>query len=268
LRHLGDERHFGEVAIAEEHGFLAPQLEDAMDDRRVVPRLVAAEIGGHGRHGAMHLGTQRTVVRVLHDGDVAGHAQRELVAFAAVRRRGRLRRRDDVRRHAGELARIVDHLRPRVLGVEHVVVEFRGQLRELLLHRLEPCLAIGGQLRAAEAKVAQLVLDQPAPGRVERGEGRARGERAEALEQAHVLPEVRVEGRDLRQVRVVGVAQRRRVHDLVEIAHGGPCAVQVLEWLLRRHDHRFPRGGARVAGDGVDRAACCVEQRVDGRRDV
>ena len=72
---------------------------------------------------------------------------------------GFARRMHDVGRHAGERGLVLDEQRPGVGRVEHVVVELRRQLRELLLHGLEARLAVGRQLRAAEAEVAQLVLD-------------------------------------------------------------------------------------------------------------
>jgi hypothetical protein len=80
LRHLRHERHFRIVAIAEQlRGFVA-QREDAQDERTVVPLGRAPEVRSARRVRLVHQASKIAVVRVLHDRQVAGHAQRELPA--------------------------------------------------------------------------------------------------------------------------------------------------------------------------------------------
>jgi hypothetical protein len=83
-RHLGHERHGGVVGIAEELRRLEPQREHALDQRRVVPFGLRAQVGGARGLRAVELGAQRAVVRVLHHRQEARHAHRELVAFASL----------------------------------------------------------------------------------------------------------------------------------------------------------------------------------------
>ena len=80
-------------------------------------------------------------------------------------------------------SRIGDVERPRVGGIEQVVVEPRGEHRELFVHGLEAGLFRRGQLRAAQPEIAQLVRHGAALRRVERGERRRRGELAIAREE-------------------------------------------------------------------------------------
>jgi hypothetical protein len=83
-RHLGHERHGGVVGIAQELRRLEPQREHALDQRRVVPLGLRAEVGCARGLRAVQLGAQRAVVRVLHHRQEARHAHGELVAFAAL----------------------------------------------------------------------------------------------------------------------------------------------------------------------------------------
>jgi hypothetical protein len=97
----------------------------------------------------MHQRTKLAAVRILHHRHVARVAQRELPAGAAFGLGGDPRRLDDVGRHAGEIGLVRHVVRPRVLAIEHVVVEAGGERRELLLDRLESRLVRVGELGAA-----------------------------------------------------------------------------------------------------------------------
>ncbi len=245
------------------------QQQDALDHRGVVPFGTRAQLRGARHVGAVQRGAQRAVVGVLQHRQVAGHAQRELPAGLAVGFGLRPRFGQHVGGDAGEQGLVVDVERPVVGRVEHVVVELRRQRGEFLLHRLEPALPVGCQLGAAEAEIAQLVGDRLALRGVERRVGGRGGQRAIAIEQAQVEPEVGVERRDLGEVAVVGVAQLGGADDGVEVAHRP---------TTRGRDDRARRrcgsttlshdGGLRVGDHALDGRARVGEQGVDGGRDV
>ena len=140
----------------------------------VLSQLGLAEFGSAGDVGAVHLLAQVAVVGVLHHRQVGRHVQGELPARLAIGLGRRFHHGQHVVRHAGELGGIVDIQREVVGGVEQVFLELGGQLRQFFLHLHEAGLLVGRQLGAAEAEIAQLVVDDlPARGG-QRGEiGRA-----------------------------------------------------------------------------------------------
>jgi hypothetical protein len=124
--------------------------------------------------------------------------------------------------NARELRRIGDE-QPEVVGrVQHVVLETRAQLRQLLLHGEEARLLRGRQLRASQAEIAQHVLHVALARRRERGECRRGAQRLEAGVEARVLALLAEELRDLGQRRGVRIAQRRRIHHDIQVAHLRP----------------------------------------------
>ncbi len=175
---------------------------------------------------------------------------------------------EHIARDAGELGGVFDMECPRVGRIEQVVVELCGELGELLLDRLEPRLLRPRQLGASEAEVAQLVGDRALPRGVERRERRRLGERAITAEEPGVLREVREERGDLRQVRVVRIAQRGRAHDRVQVLNRGPRAIQPVERVGKRLGDVVPARRARIGGDHVDRVARSVDEKVDCRSHV
>ena len=104
LRHLGHERERGKIREAQQLRCLAAQLEDARDERRVVPFRLRTELRRAGRIRAVQLGAERAVFRVRDHRPVAGHAQRQLPAGAA---RSRARRRSPPRGRRRESRRAV-----------------------------------------------------------------------------------------------------------------------------------------------------------------
>jgi hypothetical protein len=211
---------------------------------------------------------QPLVVGVLHHRLVAGVLQRELPAFASVLLRGVGRRREHVLGNAGELAAVGHEEREVVGRVHDVVLEFRPEARHLLLDREEARLLGRGELRAAQAEIAQLVLDvAPARGRGRR-ESRVDGERLEAGVQALVLSLLAEELRDPRQRRVVGLAQLGRVDHGVQVRRLAPGAREALVGVVERLDEVVPGGRGVARGEALDGGAALRDQLVDGGRDV
>ena len=153
-------------------------------------------------------------------------------------------------------------------GVEHVVVEARGEVRELFLDVLELRLLRRGQFGAAQTEVAQLVVDEPAPRIVELRERCRGGEVLVSRIEPLVLREVGIERGELGQVRVIGRAQRRRAHDGVEMTHRAPGAIDPVEDVVERIHHRGEGRRARIGRDRFECGAGAREEIVDRRRNV
>ncbi len=216
----------------------------------------------------MHGRTQRAVLGVAHHRQVARHTQRELPSGLAVRQGCSLGFGQHVVRHTRERGPVVDVERPGVGRVEQVVVEPRRELRELLFDRFEARFLRIRKLGAAQPEIAQLVIHRASFRRVERRVRRRRGKRAITAEQPEVLRHVSVKRGDLRQVRVVGIAQTGRAHHGVEVLDGAPRAAQPVECVGERLADRVPRGGRRVRGNRVDRRARDAHEQVHRRRHV
>jgi len=98
LRHFRHQRDLGETGVAEQLRVFLAQLQQACDQRRVVPFRLA-ELGGARRVRAVQRFAQRAVIRVLHHGQIGRHLQRELPAALAVALRSLASRGEHVLRH-------------------------------------------------------------------------------------------------------------------------------------------------------------------------
>jgi hypothetical protein len=174
----------------------------------------------------------------------------------------------DVGRDARDVRRLGLDVGEGVGRVEHVVLEARREGRELLLQLLEAGLLRVRELRAAEAEVAQFVADMPLARRRERGEGGGIRERAEAGEEPQVLALGGEVLGDPRQGRVVGLAQRGRVHHEVQVGHLRPGAPETLVGVVQGLDEVLPGGRLARGGQALHGGAALGEQVVDGRGDM
>ena len=155
---------------------------------------------------------------------------------------------------------------PAVGGVQHVLLELRLQLREFEHGGLEPCLAVGGQTHAGEAKIAHGVLEQLALDRRQCG-AFLLGNRAVGPEQRFALRQVRVVRGQERQAGVVAGTQRVRVEHRVQMAHGRPGARHPVVKFFERLDHAREGGGGRC-GQLFDAGAVRVQQFPHRRLDM
>jgi len=178
--------------IAQKSGGLLAKLENARDERRVVPFARALfQIGGAGRRAGLHrvsvrfrqrctvllarpravgmvdMLAQSPILGVLQHRDVTRRLQRELPArlpVALSRRAGRLQ---DVVRNTGKHVATLNIHRECVGGVENVLREASRETGEFLGDLREAFLLVGGQFRAGQPEIAQLVVDNAALRRVE-----------------------------------------------------------------------------------------------------
>ena len=97
--HFGRQGNAGKVGVAQQGGLFRPQCQQLADGRRVVVahRVALGLVAGAGGVGPVQAFAQRPVGAVLHDGQVAGHFQAQLVALQTVG----LGRRPCGRQHVG-----------------------------------------------------------------------------------------------------------------------------------------------------------------------
>ncbi len=272
LRHFRHQRHFGEVAVVEQLGFLVAQLEQSGDVAGVVPLFQFAEYGPHfrglGGAGAVDGFAQAALVGELQHREVGREVQRELPACLAILLGGGARGLLDVLGDAGQLALVLDQQLVVVGGVEHVFREAGGHGRVLFLDLGEALLFGRRQLGAAQAEVAHGVLDDLAARRRQRRVGGAGLDRLVFGEQRLVLRQRGPELGDLRLVLVVGGAQRGRVDHVVEMVDHAPGAAQPLGGLLERGDEVVPGDLGAGRFERADDRAGVGDQLLDGGRDV
>ena len=272
--HLRHQRHLGEAGIAEQDGFFAAQREQLVDDRRIVEPGLLFSIFRRGRVGrrasdvgAVHRLAQHAVIGVLHHRQVRRKVQRELPAIAAVGLRGLARRLARIGRQAVEAGLVVDEQPERIGRVEHVLGELLRERRVPILDFGETLARRRDQFGATEAEVAQRVLDGPAARRAQRGEFGLGCEGLVAGEQRLVLRQLGKELRDPGQVRVVDLAQRRRVGHRVQVADDAPGASEPFGGVVERLDEGVPGERHRIGGHILERFAGLRDQHVEGRAD-
>ncbi len=213
-----------------------------------------------------HSGLPNSEARVaLAYREVGRRVQRELPPVLAVFLRGLARRLQDIVWNSTN-PRFVDHDRICVRGIQQIFRKLRRKPGELFLNRGIAALLVRGQLGAAQAEVAQGILDNLLPRRAKRGKLARLVQRLVFLEQRLVLAELGPVLRDLRQVGVVGLAQRRVVHHRVQVRHLAPGAADALVCVLERPDEIVPVGFRAQRGGGG--GAAIGEQLLDRGRYV
>jgi hypothetical protein len=265
--HLRHQRHFRVVAVTKELGFFAAQFENAADQGRVV-EFGGSEFGGAGRIGAVERRAQAAAVGVLHDRQIRGHVQRELPAAFAVRFGGLPCGLPGVVRQSGELGFVAHPFGKGVGGVEQVLGKAGRELREFFGNRLEARLVFGRQLGAAEAKIAQFVVDDLPLGGRQAGVFAALGDCLVLRKEREVLSDFSVETRDIRQHAVVGIAPGGGVVDRAHMVDHSPGARQSFEAIAERCGEICPGRGDRVRSQALDEDTALREQLADCRLHV
>ena len=167
---------------------LLAQVEDFVDQRAVVELAgVRPLIRGAGAVGGIQLFAQSAVVGVGHHRVITGELQADQPAVQLLGRRGL--------RHlclgrvgkAGQRRLIADVLSPRLSGIQQLIGEAAGQLRQLHLNRAITLLTSGRQVDAGQTEVTQRVFKNSLLRHVKTGGLRAAGQGLVSLEQAPVL---------------------------------------------------------------------------------
>jgi hypothetical protein len=171
-------------------------------------------------------------------------------------------------RQAGEFGLVAHQLGKGVGGVEQVLRELGRELRQFLGNRLKARLAVLGQLRTAEAEIANLVVDDPTLGGRQTSVFRAPGDRLVLREELEVLADLGVEAGDLGQHAVVGVAPRRDVVDRVNMTDDSPGARQLLKAIAQWRGEISPGRSNGVGAQASHKGAAVIEQLADRRLHV
>ena len=267
LRHLRHQRNLGKARVAEQCSVFFTQLENARDQRRVVP-FGLAELGRAGCASAVKLFTQPAVFCVLHDRQVGRHLQGEFPACLGVLFRQLARRLDRIAGQAGQSLLVLDNEGVGIRSVEHVFGKLGRKRGELVLDRGIAGLHLRRQFCAAEPEIAQCVLHQFLASGGQRPEFRGILEGAVLVEQRRVLSQLGPELGDLRQTRVIGGAQLGAIQHRMQVLDLPPGAGQALGRILERAHERIPCRRDLVGGDGADHGARLREQLVDRRGDM
>ncbi|OIQ74655.1 hypothetical protein GALL_436890 [mine drainage metagenome] len=161
--HLGLQRDFGEIRIAEQVRFFVAQGKDLGHHLRIV-ELRSAEFAGAGGIGAVQALAQRAMFAMLQHRHVGGVVQGELVALAAIALRGFARSLQGVWRDAGDLV-LADMLGMGRGGVEHMLGKGLAQRGQPLLDLRIAGARLALQQGAAQTEIAQGVAGDALAGR-------------------------------------------------------------------------------------------------------
>ena len=260
--HFGGQAHLGPVGVAEAAGLLAPQGEDALDQRPVVARgrfVAVALAGGPAHVGLVHLLPQRPAAAVFHEWRVAGHVEPQQPWAGGAAGLG-------IAGGAGRLGQLIQqawrqplHLfgagepqGPAVGGIEHLVAEAGGKLRQFLAGGVERLLLGAAEAHAPQLHVPPFGLEDAPLGGVEgcAAGGRLLGQLLQGPEDHLALAGAVAEGHHRRLLGGMGLPQLGAVADAVEVAHHPPAPAQALTQALQRV-HQLPPGQGGAGGQAV-----------------
>ena len=220
-------------------------------------------VGGAGHVSAVQRLAQGCVVGELHDRQVAGHFQIQLVALQSGtlgRQAGRL---FHIGGHAAEFV-VLRQVSPAVRGIEHVLAEFLAEFGLAFLNLREAGFGLTHQLGTRQHEIAQSVFQRLLLCRIElvAVHGAVLGE--QALVSTQSGPEVGDAGQRL----VVGGTQFRRVCHGIQVADDAPGAAQLLGGHIEHAGHACPVCREFRRGDGFQRLFGALQQFADGTLDL
>mmetsp|Transcript_24174 Transcript_24174/g.65462 ORF Transcript_24174/g.65462 Transcript_24174/m.65462 type:complete len:555 (-) Transcript_24174:22-1686(-) len=269
--HFLREGHVGVGGEAEKLGALGAEGEDGVDGRLVVALLgsalrgVGGLGGGAGHVRAVHCLAQGRVLGVTQHGQetrrIQRHHPRARLGRGALIPGLSSRGGHELQRCPGQtchLLRARETAREGLGGIEEVVGEGGGQARQFGLDLTEARLIRAGEPDPAQLSTQDLELGDAAARWCEGGpRARVLLERLPAAVHSARLAEPRLEGHDLGLHCCMGLAQRRRVLDALEVTNCRPRT------LIRLGD-RLERARECV----VVRRAATGERGLDARLEV
>ena len=229
---------------------MAQREHFAYEIRVVELSQVSAGLIRRTRHiGPVKGVAQCGVVRELHDRQITGHLEAELVAFPFLRL---CRQQSSVAHVFGytvEFGR-TGVIRKLVGGVERVFAEFLAQFGLAFLNRGKPFTGCALQFRAAQHEVAQRVFVCLALFGIKRRrvDGLVFG--IQALVRAQAGPELGYLGQGF----VVYGTQLGGIGHAVEMAHGTPGAAEFLGRNVEHCGDTVPYGRECRSGHGIERS--------------
>ncbi len=231
--HFGGQGFVRVVGETEQVSLLVAQLEDLVHHRAVVVFTgLRALVGGAGGEGPVHLFAQGAVLGVAHHREEHREVEGQQPALFQALGAGAVGGAGQGGvRQPGQFRFIGNVLLPGLGGVQQVVLEAGGQLRQPLgvLHVLR--LLRFGQGHAGEAEVAQRVVDVFLLGRCQGVEFVAVAQRLVGGEQLAVLAHFGAVLADQRQAGVVRFAQRFVLGHGIQMPHRAEGLFQALVFL-------------------------------------
>ena len=219
IGHLGHDRDLAEVLVAQQLRLFQAQGEDFLHHRGVVKAFAIALglLGSSGYIGLINLLAQCAAPGKLHHRQIAGHLQRQFVAFLAIGFGGGLGRGDHIGRNTVQLVNL-GVVGKGIGGVQRVLAEFLGQLGRARLNLRKAFLGSALQFGAREHKATHGMVPCGALLLVEasRVNGLVLG--VQALIGAQIGPKLG----DFWQGVVIGRAQFGGVGHAVEVVDGRP----------------------------------------------
>jgi hypothetical protein len=176
--HAVFEHQVGEVGEAQKTRLLAPQFQNAADERAIV----AAFLGGADAVGLVEVAAGGGVIHVGHHRQVIGRLQSEAPAFQSLALGAVAGGGDGRRRQTGEIRLIGNHQFESVGGIEDVLAELGGDLRQFDVELLQFFLAGRVQIGAMAAESVDGLVEKAPP---LAGDGFAFGVAAKALMPCH-----------------------------------------------------------------------------------
>ena len=150
-------------------------------------------------------------------------------------------------------------------GVQQVFFKARLQLREFLLQFPVPVLFRLFQVYARKVKVAQSIVDDLLPGHVKPCIFLALHQGFASAEQVFILTQFRVMVGHFRNTGIIGAAQCFVICNRMQVAHGGPGALQLVVLFFQGLEQRFPGMLAWFFQQGPQQVAVFFQQLIDGR---
>ena len=232
---------------------------------RIVPVGLDAKLGRFRRVRAVNRFAQFALVAELQQREIRREMQREFKARLAIGFSGCARSLPGIVGQAGEVGFGFDEQRVIIGRIEHVFRKLCRQRRMLFLDFREALLFFVRQFCAAEAEIAQGIVDDFLARRRVSRVFRAVAQQLVFFEQREILRQFSPEFRDLGLVFVIHGAQFRRIDDSIQMANDAPGAAELFGGFFERFDEAGPahrRGGRRELRDD---GAVFFQQRVDGR---
>ena len=174
-----------------------------------------------------------------------------------------------MRREAGQPCFILDDQLPGVRGIEHILGIFLRQLRELALDRLDPGPLLRRQIGARLPELRHGLVAEPTVDAGQLPARRGLGHEAQPPPEFGVQRDLGIKRRDLRQHRIVRLAQGGRVGDRLEMRDLAPRRGQFLRRPLQgKKGARVGQPGRILRRDRVNRRLGAAQRHLDVRADV
>jgi hypothetical protein len=253
--HTVFQHQIGEIGESQQARPLPPQFQNAHDQRAVVASL----FGGADGESLVQMAAGGGVIHISQHRQIIGRLQGKAPAFQPLAHGAFASRGDSRGRQAGQFRHIGKHQFEGVGGIEHVLPEPGGDLRQFDVDLFQPFLSRGVQIGPMTAKGVDGLMEEAPAFACRRLALRGGREGLDALPQPVVQRNPRVEGAHLRLYRIESRPQLGVGGYRLQVLHHSHGVVQRLRQPVECI-HTVPVGAfAGQAGDGIEARACLRE---------